>query len=235
LARSPILRPDLSAVADIDGRIVGVLLTGISRGRIAEDLPVRCPVSLIIVDPDYRRRGIGSRLVGWGRRNNLNGGEVRFGVSSEETRRNFWSKITTSVGIPDNSLTYTKEVSLAPIERAAEKVSRLSGTGPENDSANDARLVIRVEIAGLPSHILLVGPSRIRVKEGNVDMKPEISLVGETDSLKLSSLSISILTRRLEISGVIHFWKLLSCRRILMSFARELSAPGSSDLTGQHS
>lgn len=214
MKKSPIFSIEHSLLAKVDGKTVGCWLTTIQDLRIAPDLDVKSASGLVVVHPGFRRLGIGRTLWNyWGRR----GSEdqlLGFGVSSRETRRAFWSKLSTSPVLPDRATVYTKTLNTGPIERAVSSLANDRGS-------NNSPLRVKMELVGYPPFTVNVWPGNISMCEGREhDMKIE----GTLDSTSLRSLFFAILSRRIRIRGVRHLIRLFRSRGILFRFAKSLKS-----------
>lgn len=214
---SPVFAGELSAGAEIDGRIVGCWLTSVQELKIAENLRVKASTGLIVVHPEYRRRGIGTSLWEWRRRKfaEIHRSLVGYGVSSKETHRKFWSRLASSPVLPDRASVYSRLVSKRPIE---ETIKRFQPADDEKEK-RQGYLVIRMSLAGLPDFTLDVGEEQISLSERD-DYDIEIS--GELSSSSPPSIILALLRRQLRISGIRYGWKLLLHRRKLMRFMNTL-------------
>jgi GNAT superfamily N-acetyltransferase len=221
IRENPSFRDDLSAVAEEDGKIVGTYLSATNPVKLGASLEVTGITSLIVVDPEYRRRGIGTALVKWARtrRCKAGGGSdpavVRFGIASRETRKIFWSRLTTSPTMEEGSVLFTKLVVMEPLEDAATAIDQASLP------ARSSPFSIRIDVTGSVPFTLEIGASGVKVTEA---ANAAVEISGEISSLGYRSLTMSLLTGRLRLKGYRHIFGLLRCRRVLNQFFSALQS-----------
>lgn len=216
LRDSPIFCRDFSAIAEIDGRPVGVWLSSVQDLKVAEGMYVPAGSGLIVVHPEFRRKGIGTSLWRWRRKTGAerrDGPLLGYGVSSEETRKLFWKRLSAAPTLPDSGRVYSKLISLEPIKRAVQEVQEARGAGEPRESES---INVAFELQGVPPFSLRVSPRALALVEGTEsDMKVRISN-GIPGGLDLIG---SILRRRVRISGWHHILRLIRSRQILAEFA----------------
>lgn len=217
LRKSPIFRKEFSAVAEVEGKVIGCWLTTVQDLKVAVDLTVPAASGLIVVHPEFRRRGIGKSLFTWYRTHvsTKAGNLLGFGVASSRTRRSFWSRISTSHALPDRAAIYTKTISLRPFEKASKAVSSRKDNSSNWKAKGRWPLSIALTLTGFPAFAIKVDPESIRVC---TELEGDMTITGEIRSPKLSSVVLALVRRRLKISGLRHFWKLLVCFRVLNHF-----------------
>ena len=221
LQKSPIFRKNLTSVAELDGKIVGCRLMTVQHLKITNDLVIPASSGLVVVHPDYRRKGIARDLLGWvrGRLQTEEGGiPLAFGISSSEVYRTFWSRIDPATVIEDRAISYTRILSLVPIRKAAESAN-LKLEGGEGTRRWGLEISILLEIIGMPAFILKIDRGTLRVE---TDTEMDITFRGKLRSLSPFSIVVAWLRGELKVSGLRHAWKLLFCHRILRSFASNL-------------
>jgi hypothetical protein len=219
-----VFRPDLSAVAESHGQIVGVWLTTMNEFKVADGLFVAAPDNLVVVDPMHRRKGIGQELHSWARQRAAEDGEttVRFGVTTPENRKRFWARRSSAEPVDDCSLVFTKMISTSPLAEAAGNAS--ADDEQENQGLKEQGLTILIDVLGFPRFVAVVSPTNIHIIDP-IQAEPEkieITIRGGTPSRGYSSLLVSLLTGRLRVTGLWHVRKLLRCRSVLRSFMANL-------------
>ena len=223
LRDSPIFCRDFSAIAEIDGRPVGVWLSSVQDLKVAEGMYIPASSGLIVVHPEFRRKGIGTCLWRWRRKTGAerrDGPLLGYGVSSEETRKLFWKRLSAAPTLPDSGRVYSKLISLEPIKRAVREVQDARGDAEplESESVN-----VAFQLQGVPPFILRISPRALALVEGlEADMKVRISN-GIPGGFGLVG---SILRRRVRISGWRHLLRLFRSRRILGEFAAAIRLGG---------
>jgi GNAT superfamily N-acetyltransferase len=218
LQDSPIFEEELSAVAEVDGKVVGCWLSSVQELKITRGLRVRASSGLIVVHPEYRRRGIGTGLWEWRTKRfaKAHSSVVGYGVSARETHRHFWSNLTSSPALLERAAVYGKLLTKVPIEEAARRLE--SGPVEPPDRSRDPFLV-HMSLKGFPDFTADIRPGHVSLSDSDTH---HVEIRGDLNNLSWTSLLWALLTRRLRVSGIRYAWRLFSLRGTITRFVESM-------------
>ena len=225
IRENPSFREEISAVAEEDGKIVGTYLSATNPVKLGPRLVATGIKSLIVVDPEYRRRGIGTALVRWIRSRHSRavvgpGAEgkvpmVRMAVASRETKRVFWSRLSKSPTLGESAVVFTRMVTTRPLEEAASSIDRACLPGGASPFS------VHFDVAGFPPFSLEMDARSVEVKE---TPGADVEIRGVIDSPGRWSLVLSLVRGRLRLRGYRQVPGLFRYRRALYQFLSALQS-----------